>query len=207
MSSLLEKYAGKIDLIYIDPPFATGADFSFHTEIGDGDLGLAKDQSIIEEKAYRDTWGRGLESYMSMLGERVKIMKELLSPQGKIVIHIGDTVASHVRLLFDDIFGELYRNTIVVRRGTKNVQAQFEEISSLSVGFDYLLLYVGSEEVKLPRLQHESEDFQPGKWDTFWRGTDRPTMRYELFGILPSSGQWRWKESRAQEAVRIMSSK
>src|SRR5437764_9410662 len=58
MSSLLAKFAGKIDLIYIDPPFATGADFSFAAEIGDGDLELGKDQSIIEEKAYRDTWGK-----------------------------------------------------------------------------------------------------------------------------------------------------
>ena len=53
MGSLLEKFAGKIDLIYIDPPFATGADFSFITEIGDTDLQVIKEQSAIEEKAYR----------------------------------------------------------------------------------------------------------------------------------------------------------
>ena len=53
MNSLLEKFAGKIDLIYIDPPFATGADFSFITEIGDTDLQVIKEQSAIEEKAYR----------------------------------------------------------------------------------------------------------------------------------------------------------
>jgi len=58
MGSLLEHFAGKVDLIYIDPPFATGADFSFSTLIGDGDLELAKEQSIVEEKAYRDTWER-----------------------------------------------------------------------------------------------------------------------------------------------------
>ena len=70
MGSLLEQFAGKIDLIYIDPPFATGADFSFKTQIGDGDLVVTKKQSIIEEKAYRDTWGRGLESYLAMLRDR-----------------------------------------------------------------------------------------------------------------------------------------
>ena len=58
MGSLLEKFAGKIDLIYIDPPFATGADFSFTTQVGEGPLDIAKEASIIEEKAYRDTWGR-----------------------------------------------------------------------------------------------------------------------------------------------------
>ena len=64
MGSLLEKFAGKIDLIYIDPPFATGADFSFRAQVGDGGFELTKNQSIIEEKAYRDTWGKGFDSYL-----------------------------------------------------------------------------------------------------------------------------------------------
>src|SRR5260370_18815726 len=54
MGSLLEKFAGKIDLIYIDPPFATGTDFSFTTQIGDEDLEVTKERSALEEKAYRD---------------------------------------------------------------------------------------------------------------------------------------------------------
>src|SRR6266566_9019533 len=58
MGSLLEKFAGRIDLIYIDPPFATGADFSFTTQVGDSQLEVTKEQSIIEEKAYRDTWAK-----------------------------------------------------------------------------------------------------------------------------------------------------
>jgi 16S rRNA G966 N2-methylase RsmD len=59
MCSLLEKFAGKIDLIYIDPPFATGADFSFATEVGDQVINIVeKEQSILEEKAYRDTWAK-----------------------------------------------------------------------------------------------------------------------------------------------------
>src|SRR5688572_13091299 len=71
MGSLLEKFAGKIDLIYIDPPFATGADFSFTAPIGDGDVDVIKEQSAIEEKAYRDTWGAGVASYLSMLAPRL----------------------------------------------------------------------------------------------------------------------------------------
>ena len=124
MGSLLEQFAGKIDLIYIDPPFATGADFSFKTQIGDGDLETKK-QSIIEEKAYRDTWGRGLESYLAMLRDRAILMRQLLHSEGKLLVHIGDALAAHVRALFDEVFSGLYRNTIIVRRGTKNVQAQF----------------------------------------------------------------------------------
>ncbi len=59
MSSLLDQFAGKIDLIYIDPPFATGADFSITVPVGESGGELFKEQSVIEEKAYRDTWGAG----------------------------------------------------------------------------------------------------------------------------------------------------
>ena len=78
MGSLLEKFAGKIDLIYIDPPFATGADFSVTAEIGESGEEANKEQSVIEEKAYRDTWGRGIDSYLSMIYDRLFLMHDLL---------------------------------------------------------------------------------------------------------------------------------
>src|SRR5438105_15770137 len=74
MGSLLAKFAGKIDLIYIDPPFATGADFSFRAVVGDEEV--IKEPSLLEEKAYRDTWGRGLESFVQMLFDRFQLMRE-----------------------------------------------------------------------------------------------------------------------------------
>ncbi|RLD12818.1 MAG: site-specific DNA-methyltransferase, partial [Caldiserica bacterium] len=76
MCSLLEKFAGKINLIYIDPPFATGADFKFKVQIGEEGEQITKEHSILEEKAYRDTWGRGLDSYLDMMYERLVLMKE-----------------------------------------------------------------------------------------------------------------------------------
>ena len=88
MSSLLEQFAGKIDFIYIDPPFATGADFSFITHIGDGSVEYMKEQSLVEEKAYRDTWGKGLDSYVTIMWERLQIMRELLASTGSIAVHI-----------------------------------------------------------------------------------------------------------------------
>ncbi|MHB8836824.1 MAG: hypothetical protein ACYC9Y_14130 [Candidatus Methylomirabilia bacterium] len=63
MGSLLEKFTGKIDLIYIDPPFATGADFGFRATIGDSSAEVNKEPSAIETKAYRDTWGGGYDTY------------------------------------------------------------------------------------------------------------------------------------------------
>ena len=105
MGSLLEKFAGKIDLIYIDPPFATGADFSFTAEVGDSGQEILKEQSLIEEKAYRDTWGEHGEKYTSWLASRLNILRELLSDRGSIYIHCDWRVAGWVRLMLDEIFG------------------------------------------------------------------------------------------------------
>ena len=113
MSSLLEQYAGKIDLIYIDPPFATGADFSVRAPLGEGDDELEKAQSIIEEKVYRDSWGDGLNSYLSMMAPRLELMKALLSPTGSLYVHCDWRVNSHLRLLLDADFGaDAFRNEI-----------------------------------------------------------------------------------------------
>ena len=105
MGSLLEKFAGKIDLIYIDPPFATGADFSFVTHIGDGDLEMLKEQSIIEEKAYRDTWGSGIQSYLAMMSERLALLRDLLSDTGSLFVHCDWHRGFLLRCLLDERFG------------------------------------------------------------------------------------------------------
>ena len=106
MGSLLEKFAGKIDLIYIDPPFATGADFSFKAPIGESGEDAFKEQSAIEEVAYRDTWGQGRNSWFKMMFDRLRLMRELLSDQGTLYIHLDWYVGHHMRPVIDEIFGE-----------------------------------------------------------------------------------------------------
>ncbi len=106
----IEKEGG-LKLIYIDPPFAVGADFGFNIEIN-GET-AEKKQSIIEEIAYRDTWGKGISSYLSMMYERLKLMHGLMAKDGSIFVHIDWKVSSYLRLLLDDIFGvENFRNEI-----------------------------------------------------------------------------------------------
>ncbi len=83
MGSLLEKFAGKIDLIYIDPPFATGADFSFKAAVGEGGDEVFKEPSILEEKAYRDTWGPRGELYAGWIFQRLQLCRE--EPEGLVV--------------------------------------------------------------------------------------------------------------------------
>ncbi len=117
MGSLLEKFAGKIDLIYIDPPFATGADFSFTTEIGESGAAISKEQSIIEEKAYRDTWGQGTASYLSMMADRLCQARALLSERGSLYVHCDYHVGHALKLLLDDVFGgSSFRNEVVWKR-------------------------------------------------------------------------------------------
>jgi len=105
MGSLLEKFAGKIDLIYIDPPFATGADFSFTAPIGDSGDEVFKEQSVIEEKAYRDTWGNGTASYVTMMNDRLRIIRDLLSNRGTLYVHCDWRVSHLIRGILDDVFG------------------------------------------------------------------------------------------------------
>ena len=114
MSSLLEKFAGRINLIYIDPPFATGADFKFKIQVGEEGKQIVKEHSIIEEKAYRDTWGKGVDSYLEMMWERLWLMKELLAENGSIYVHLDWHVGHYVKVMMDEIFGvENFRNEIV----------------------------------------------------------------------------------------------
>ncbi|MFN5309420.1 MAG: site-specific DNA-methyltransferase [Candidatus Kapaibacterium sp.] len=119
MSALLEQYAGKIDLIYIDPPFATGANFSTSVEIGDDEIEVTKEASAIEELAYRDTWGKGLDSFLQMMYDRLVLMRELLSEKGTIYVHVDYHVGHYAKIILDEIFGyENFRNEIVWRRMT-----------------------------------------------------------------------------------------
>ena len=125
IGSLLESLAGKIDLIYIDPPFATGADFSFTAPVGESGEEVVKEQSAIEEKVYRDTWGRGTDSFISMLHDRLILMRHLLAEDGSIYVHCDWRLNSVVRLLLDEIFGSFqYRNEITWKRDAAGVGAK-----------------------------------------------------------------------------------
>jgi adenine specific DNA methylase Mod len=113
LPSLLPEFAGKVNLIYIDPPFDTGADFSFKTAIPDCDETFVKQPSIIEQKAYRDTWGKGLESFASWLYETFVLLHELLADDGSIYVHLDEHADHYGRILLDEVFGtQAFRNEI-----------------------------------------------------------------------------------------------
>ncbi|WP_449447769.1 DNA methyltransferase [Thermomonas brevis] len=95
--------AGGLKLIYIDPPFDVGADFSMDIEIG-GET-FHKEPNLLEQIAYRDTWGRGADSFISMIYERLILMRDLMHPDGTIYVHCDWRVNSFIRQCLDEIFG------------------------------------------------------------------------------------------------------
>jgi len=124
MGSLLKEYAGKINLIYIDPPFATGDDFSFTVNIGD-QAEITKEPSALEVKAYRDTWGKGMQSYLQMMYDRLVLMKELLADNGSIYVHLDYHVGHYVKLILDEIFGkDNFINEIVWNKGFRGTESK-----------------------------------------------------------------------------------
>ena len=111
MREEIEKQGG-IKLIYIDPPFDVGADFSMKIEIGDEVF--TKHPNVLEEIVYRDTWGKGLDSFIAMIYERLILMRDLLSEDGSIYVHCDWRVNSLLRLALDEIFGkDNFRNELV----------------------------------------------------------------------------------------------
>ena len=111
----IEKQGG-IKLIYIDPPFDVGADFSMKINIGDDEF--TKQPNVLEELAYRDTWGKGADSYVSMIYERLMLMRDLLASDGSIYVHCDWRVVHYIRLILDEVFGKtFFRREIIWNRG------------------------------------------------------------------------------------------
>lgn len=111
MRAEIEK-AGGLKLIYIDPPFDVGADFSMKVEVGDEEF--TKNPTVLEELAYRDTWGKGTDSFITMIYERLRLMKDLLADDGSIFVHCDYRVSTFLRMVLDEIFGkENFKNEII----------------------------------------------------------------------------------------------
>ena len=129
----IEKQGG-IKLIYIDPPFDVGADFSMDIEIG-GDT-FTKKPNVLEELAYRDTWGKGADSFIAMLYERLVLMRDLLALDGSIYVHCDWRLNSYLRLVLNEVFGvKNYINEITWKRTSAHSDPQHYGINIDSIFF------------------------------------------------------------------------
>jgi len=135
LPALLDEFAGQVDLIYMDPPFATGQDFSFSVTTSGSDF--TKEPSMIEVKAYRDTWGvtqtelaRGvvpLDKYLAWFHQAASHAYELLSDRGSLWVHLDFRVGFHAKCVLDEVFGTdgfryLFTAPPANPRGGKQVQ-------------------------------------------------------------------------------------
>ena len=131
--------AGGLKLICIDPPFDVGADFSMDIEVG-GET-FHKEANLMEQIAYRDTWGRGADSFISMLYERLILMRDLLAADGSIYVHMGWGVSHYVRAILDEVFGkDRAVNQIIWKRQTAHSDSG-QGSQHMGRVHDVLLLY------------------------------------------------------------------
>jgi DNA modification methylase len=114
IASLLPEFCGRVDLIYIDPPFDVGANFTQEIPLGDEPSIRNSGQAAVEVVAYHDKWGRGAQSYLHMMFERLTLMRELLADSGSIYVHCDWRVSAPLRLLLDEVFGsENFVNEVI----------------------------------------------------------------------------------------------
>ncbi|MBR56378.1 hypothetical protein CMK19_21740 [Candidatus Poribacteria bacterium] len=128
MREEIEKEGG-IKLIYIDPPFDVGADFSMNVDVGD--ISYEKKPNVLEHIAYSDTWGLGQNSFLSMIYERLKLISDLMSKNSSIFVHSDWRVNSRLRLVLDEVFGkDNFKNEIIWKRfGAHNDGKKFGVIT------------------------------------------------------------------------------
>ena len=202
---------GGIKLIYIDPPFDVGADFSMNIEIGDEEF--TKEPSVLEELAYRDTWGKGADSFIAMIYERLSLMRDLLAEDGSIYVHCDYRVNSYMRLVLDELFGkDNFTNEIIWQRSNPHghVDQKYANIH------DTILFYSKSKD-HIFNTQYTPADENYIK--SFFKLDDGDGRKYRLVTLTasgsgearyfngelispPKGNHWRWSQARIDEAIK-----
>ncbi|OFW00202.1 MAG: hypothetical protein A3G20_04445 [Acidobacteria bacterium RIFCSPLOWO2_12_FULL_59_11] len=222
LPSLLPDFAGKVSLIYIDPPFDTGADFSYTATVPDhpdsdedDSFTFTKEPSIIEHKAYRDTWGRGLNSYLQWFYETVVILHELLDESGSLYVHLDPRVSHFAKLILDDVFGaDRFVNEIVWRRAFAH-----NDPARCGMIHDVLFLYAKSNDYTWNRVfQKPSKEYIEQFFDQYDetrkeryarlpldapRHGDGGNLLYEWKGVWPAKNRtWAYTKNKMEEFDR-----
>lgn len=207
---LQESYLGKVKMIYIDPPYNTGNDFIYADDFKMESEEWKVESGEWSEEGDRlfkntDTNGRFHSDWCSMIYSRLLLARNLLKDDGAICISIDSGELTSLKEMCDEVFGASnYRNTILTRRRIKSLNSQFADngLYSLNVGFEYVLIYAKSPAFLMKAIRMKKENAPAkGRWDVFWSNADRPTMRYDILGFTPETGQWRNSEDRAKIAV------
>jgi adenine-specific DNA-methyltransferase len=220
----IEKQGG-LKLIYIDPPFDVGADFSMDIEIGDDTF--TKKPNILEEIAYRDTWGKGADSFIAMIYERLVLMRDLLAEDGSIYVHCDWRVNSYIRMILDELFSpSSFINQITWKRtGAHNDPSRYGMISDTIFFFakgdkhcwnqpyaerteeslENSFGYAEKPDGMIVRLAKGKEI--PSDWRRFQSVTlrsphPRPNLTYDYKGYKPHKNGWSVNRARMEQYDR-----
>ena len=165
---LAQGYEGKIDLIYIDPPFASSEDYYFSMNLEGAQF--VKEPSAIERVAYKDTWAGGIDSYLDMLYPRLQLMKRLLSENGTIYVHVGHQVSHYVKTAMDEVFGrDHFLNDITWQRtGAHNDPNRYGNVA------ESLLFYSrGDSRIWNPQHTEYTQEYIKERFRSIEEGTGR----------------------------------
>src|SRR6266496_115718 len=203
--------AGGLKLIYIDPPFDVGADFSMDIEIG-GET-FHKEPNLLEQIAYRDTWGRGADSFIAMIYERLILMRDLMHEEASIYVHVEPDVGNLVRAILDEIFGRKNLRTELAWKRTSshgNVSRTYGEI------WESIYFYTRSAESWTWNEQHIP--FEKEYIESHFIGVEtdgrryttsdmvnpgyRPNLCYEYKGYKPHKNGWKVSLEKMEELDR-----
>ncbi|GAA7920000.1 hypothetical protein JP0531_03940 [Helicobacter pylori] len=184
LNSLKNRYKETIDCIYIDPPYNTQNN----------------------EFIYADNFKRS--SWLSMMDNRLELAHKLLNNKGVMFVSIDDNEQAYLKTLMDEVFngggGDNFVNCLAVKRGTKSLNSQFNQIKSLNVAFEYILVYKKSDNFYYvnPYVKDANEKQKEGIWAGLYSNMDRPTMRYEIDGVNIAKGQWKWSKEKGLKALQ-----
>ncbi|MCD8099382.1 MAG: site-specific DNA-methyltransferase [Oscillospiraceae bacterium] len=212
---LQETYLGKVKMIYIDPPYNTGSDafvYDDDSSISGEEFSERSGQydedgnMLFDMRTNNESNGRFHTDWLNMIYPRLRLAKDLLCEDGFIAISIGEEENDSLKKICDEIFGAInFRNIIEARRYDKNLNLQFasDGLSTMNVGLEYIYVYSRNPHSKMTAVYKPSTDERAslGYWKGFWNNADRPTMRYNVLGVTPVDGQWKWKKEIAYEAV------
>jgi len=220
LPSLLPEFADSVDLIYIDPPFDTGADFSYLVEVPDHQVdttSFTKLPSVIEQKAYRDTWGEGpthLDSYLRWFYETLLFLEKLLKPSGSIYVHLDWHIGHYAKGVLDEVFGAAQYRSEIIWQKLRSVKSQSSHFANMH---DSIFAYSKTDNFVFNPPYVEKD---PNLLNTHYRHTDPDTgRRYNLdnftqsgsgpprrFGkkvLAPPPGKhWIWSQERIDDAMQ-----
>lgn len=208
---LQESYLGKIKMIYIDPPYNTGKDFVYKDNFTQDSNEYQEEAGLKDEYNNRlvanpETSGRYHSDWLTMMYPRLKLAKNLLTDDGVIFISIDDHEIENLKKICNEIFGEEnFRNYLLTRRRIKSLNVQFADdgLNTMNIGYEFVLVYSKSQLFSFKALRMNKDHIPTkGKWNVFWSGADRPTMRYDILGFTPKDGQWRWSKVKADEGIK-----